>query len=248
MRLFACYASLVFHSCLLGAIHVLDGYWPFDTPPRYWIQEGRSSIELMASAPSKREVEELQELVEKLSNTPDFESVDESVIADLSPDAPRSLPPGTDPKLSHLKSTNATREQVESSPPPTSERPAETPTPKTDDRKVEMASVDSASSPAAVANDGSEIDELPLQVTLNRKPSYPADAYAAGREGTVILIVLVAADGTVANVSLETSSGTESLDEAALRAVRNWRFEPGRRRGVPVPCEVRVPLRFAIRR
>jgi TonB family protein len=36
------------------------------------------------------------------------------------------------------------------------------------------------------------------------------------------------------------------MDEAAVAAVRRWRFHPARRFGLPVAVEVKKPLRFTI--
>lgn len=81
----------------------------------------------------------------------------------------------------------------------------------------------------------------------NSPPIYPREALDAGREGVVRLRVRVAADGTVDSLSVEISSGDNSLDNAALNAVRDWRFKPAERGGVAVAAEVLVPVRFAIR-
>jgi TonB family protein len=44
--------------------------------------------------------------------------------------------------------------------------------------------------------------------------------------------------------SLDTRYG---LDEAAVRAASQWRFEPGRRDGKPVPVLITVEMTFALR-
>lgn len=91
------------------------------------------------------------------------------------------------------------------------------------------------------------LEGLPQRVAGNRPPVYPADALAAGIEGRTVLRVLVRADGTVQRLALHRSSGWRSLDQAAEDAVRDWRFIPARRAGVPVQFEVLVPVRFSIR-
>jgi protein TonB len=47
-------------------------------------------------------------------------------------------------------------------------------------------------------------------------------------------------------VQIESSSGWPILDEAALRAVKNWRFHPARVGGIPIPSTVTVPIRFEL--
>jgi len=59
--------------------------------------------------------------------------------------------------------------------------------------------------------------------------------------------VRVGADGRVLAVALAEGCGHRILDEAALEAVRSWRFQPGRdAAGAPVPAVVVVPVRFQI--
>jgi protein TonB len=62
----------------------------------------------------------------------------------------------------------------------------------------------------------------------------------------VVLFVEVLADGRVGQVSIKRSAGHETLDRAALEAVRTWRFEPGRREGRAVTMSVEVPVRFVL--
>jgi protein TonB len=80
----------------------------------------------------------------------------------------------------------------------------------------------------------------------NPPPVYPREALRRRWGGEVRLRVTVAVDGHVAALNLERSSGHRVLDRAARRAVRNWRFEPARRGGQPVPGEVLVPVRFRL--
>jgi TonB family protein len=84
------------------------------------------------------------------------------------------------------------------------------------------------------------------RVEHNRPPVYPAVARRCGWEGTVLLELRVLADGRVAEVSVADSSGHEALDEAAVRAVRQWRFEPALCLGRPVAATARLPIRFKL--
>lgn len=94
---------------------------------------------------------------------------------------------------------------------------------------------------------GAQVDELPRKLPANASPVYPADALSAGVQGRVLLKVDVQKDGGVSSARIEASSGHPSLDQAALAAVRNWRFDPARRAGIAVAYEVLVPVRFSIR-
>jgi len=78
-------------------------------------------------------------------------------------------------------------------------------------------------------------------------PDYPTRARRMGLEGTVVLLLHVAADGTVASVEIASSSGHEILDRAAAEAAADrWRFEPARRGSLAVAKDVRGPVEFKL--
>jgi protein TonB len=80
----------------------------------------------------------------------------------------------------------------------------------------------------------------------NPRPDYPGEARLQHQQGLVILSVEVAADGRADNVTMTRTSGFPLLDQAALNAVRAWRFEPAHAAGLPVPSQVDVPIRFTL--
>lgn len=80
----------------------------------------------------------------------------------------------------------------------------------------------------------------------NPPPRYPLTARRNGDEGTVMLRVLVTTEGAAARVELDRTSGSASLDGAALEAVRSWRFVPARRGLQNVEDWVRVPVVFRL--
>ena len=82
----------------------------------------------------------------------------------------------------------------------------------------------------------------------NSPPKYPEFARRRGYEGEVLLTVTVAVDGTVAALKVKDPSGHPILDQAAMKAVAAWEFEPARLMGVPVPLSVDIPVRFVLRR
>jgi protein TonB len=81
----------------------------------------------------------------------------------------------------------------------------------------------------------------------NAAPDYPLAARRKGIEGVVLLRVRIAADGTCSGVTVETSSGHEALDDAAVAAVRKWTFEPALEDGTAVASELLVPIRFVLK-
>lgn len=77
-------------------------------------------------------------------------------------------------------------------------------------------------------------------------PVYPSIAQAAGIGGVVILDCTIAPDGHV--VDVRVLSGHPLLNEAAVNAVRQWRYRATRLDGVPVAVLMTVTVRFIARR
>lgn len=80
----------------------------------------------------------------------------------------------------------------------------------------------------------------------NPLPVYPAMSRRLGEEGTVILDVLILADGRVGDIAVKHSSGVPRLDAAALAAVRRWHYRPARRGGQPVDYRYSQPVTFRL--
>lgn len=80
----------------------------------------------------------------------------------------------------------------------------------------------------------------------NPPPVYPMRSRRLGEEGEVLLRVHISAGGQVDQIAVERSCGHSRLDEAALEAVRDWRFAPARRGQQPVAAWVLVPIQFEL--
>ena len=80
----------------------------------------------------------------------------------------------------------------------------------------------------------------------NPPPKYPPASRRLGEEGRVMLRVLVSADGASASVEVESSSGFDRLDKAAIDAVRKWQFIPAKRDKKPIDAHVIVPIQFTL--
>ncbi len=72
-------------------------------------------------------------------------------------------------------------------------------------------------------------------------PEYSEEARKAKYQGTVVLWVIVGPDGKVRDVRVARSLGM-GLDEKAIEAVRQWRFEPAKKDGQPVPVQVSIEV------
>lgn len=75
---------------------------------------------------------------------------------------------------------------------------------------------------------------------------YTDEARRAGLAGDVVLELVVRRDGTVGDVKVLEGLGG-GLNERAIQAVRQWRFAPATRQGVPVDVIVEVAMEFKLR-
>lgn len=99
----------------------------------------------------------------------------------------------------------------------------------------------------ALANKGAESDPVFNADYLNNPaPSYPRMARKRNLQGKVFVKVLVNIDGTPQNIIISKSSGHNILDEAALEAVKTWRFIPARKGNKTVQASVVIPVEFKI--
>ncbi|MBB6599215.1 energy transducer TonB [Luteimonas sp. MC1825] len=80
------------------------------------------------------------------------------------------------------------------------------------------------------------------------EPTYPATAYRAREEGTVLVSADIDASGAPVSVDVARRSGSRALDQAAVTAVRQWRFDPAMRGGKAVTSTVEVPVEFRLDR
>jgi TonB family protein len=78
------------------------------------------------------------------------------------------------------------------------------------------------------------------------KPDYPVHAMQQMKEGVVELEAVVLPDGSVGPVHVTRSLDLD-LDQAAVAAVRRWKFGPGRLNGRPVAVLVNVELTFRLK-
>lgn len=80
------------------------------------------------------------------------------------------------------------------------------------------------------------------------KPKYPPAARRAGQQGTVTLSFTIGSSGEVISARIAKSSGYILLDNAALSAIRSWRFKPARNAlGEAVSYSYTLPVPFRLR-
>jgi len=83
----------------------------------------------------------------------------------------------------------------------------------------------------------------PPRVLYNRDPEFSEEARQEHFQGTCVLMIVVGEDGRPRNIRVTKPLG-KGLDEKAIEAVRDWRFDPARKDGKPVPVEVAVEVDF----
>ena len=78
------------------------------------------------------------------------------------------------------------------------------------------------------------------------RPQYNPEAKQAKIEGSVTLECVVQTDGAVGEVRV-TKSLDPGLDQEAIKAAKQWRFEPGTKDGKPVPVLITLEMTFTLR-
>lgn len=177
-------------------------------------------------------------------------------------------PPAADLALQEVSTA-----ELEAPPPPPEEEPEEEPEPEEKPPELieeapplDLSQLELALNPGGIGegwlegdfavrlNTGEagsrDVDELFSLSDLDQKPRVvyqPAPPITNDirrkAPGTVYIIFVVDRKGRVENPSIQKSTDPV-FDKAALNAVKQWKFEPGRRNGEPVRFRMRVPITF----
>lgn len=134
--------------------------------------------------------------------------------------------------------------------PPAARPPVAAPPPRPASPQPATLSPPADAAPAAPAPAEPASKAIPLRSDPdrpNRKPPYPPSSKRLGEEGTVVLLLHVAASGDVDEARIDRSSGFAKLDEAAARqALKSWHFIPATRAGAPVAAWHRFTVTFRL--
>lgn len=136
-------------------------------------------------------------------------------------------------------------------------QPEVKPAPKREPRVIEPEAPQSSAEPVEeVSAPPTETPPSPVQLDAepdyradylnNPRPPYPLVARRMGYQGKVVLNVEVLAEGRAGEVKLQTSSGYDILDRAALQTVKTWKFSPATRFGQPITQWFLVPIKFSL--
>ena len=108
---------------------------------------------------------------------------------------------------------------------------------------ADMASPSTSSPGPAPLRVGGTVQ--PPRKIYDVKADYPQAALDAKITGVVTLEATVGVDGTITNV--DVLKGVPELDDAAVTAVRQWRFEPVLLNGEPVPVIIVLTINFSLK-
>src|SRR5688500_2846787 len=97
-----------------------------------------------------------------------------------------------------------------------------------------------ASTPVPLPED----DYRPAQLLTGKRPQYPSKAARNRIQGTVVVRFEVDEEGKVKKARI--SRGIEDLNNAALDAVRAWKFRPAIKAGRPAQVTLEAPVTFEL--
>ncbi len=178
-----------------------------------------------------------------------FPTIQRSSIQALSPQ-----------ELVRFEEIENTRQENRPPPPPRPPIPIEAPSDEAlDDVDIASSELDvsqEVAPPAPELNDGLDdesffiaVEEMPQIIggmkSILERLEYPELAMRAGVQGRVFVLAYVNEKGDVVKAEVQRGIGA-GCDEAAVRAVMNTKFIPGKQRGKPVKVRISIPIRFQI--
>ena len=83
-------------------------------------------------------------------------------------------------------------------------------------------------------------------VVFRIEPTYSEEARKAKYQGVVVLSAIVRRDGSIEILRVVRGLGL-GLDENAINALRQWKFRPGMKNGIPVDVALNIEVNFSLR-
>lgn len=112
--------------------------------------------------------------------------------------------------------------------------------------------VDLDNSPSKSEDSGLGVPEITIREAKTEprvkyivKPTYPKNAKRAEKEGTVYLKATITIEGTAKDITAETDIGFGFV-EAAIAALKRYKFEPATEDGKPIESTIRIPFEFKL--
>ncbi|MCP5558903.1 MAG: energy transducer TonB [Verrucomicrobiaceae bacterium] len=131
--------------------------------------------------------------------------------------------------------------RVESQPSP-DETPPTSPATKTRKQSAKKA----AGKGGGTTSGSARLESRSARVVASPAPVYPTTAKRAKAEGSATIRVSLNASGAILNCEVSHSTGRDDLDEAALKAVKRWRFSPATRGSETIATSVLVKVVFQL--
>jgi len=85
----------------------------------------------------------------------------------------------------------------------------------------------------------------PPKLKYPQDPTYPEIARQARYQATTVLMLVVEANGSPRDIQIVRPAGM-GLDERAVWAVQQWKFDPAKKDGQPVPVQMSVEVNFGL--
>lgn len=154
------------------------------------------------------------------------------------PPPPAPLPPPPPPEKKPEPTPKPKPKPLPKAPP--SERAVKAPEPEpTPAPAVAQPAEPAPAAPAPVLPPRADAGQI-----SNPAPAYPSLSRRLREEGLVVLEILIRADGSVGEIKLKASSGFKRLDEAAMNAVKRWRYQPATQGGIAIDFWYEQPVEF----
>ncbi len=165
-------------------------------------------------------------------------------------------------ELINMEDIQQTRQENRPPPPPRPPIPIEAPSEDVlQDIEIQSTELDvnaEVSAPPPPAEEKKTVEEPQYFVAVEDMPEpiggiaaiqnkivYPEIAKRAGVEGKVYVKAFVDTKGNVTKVEVQKGIGA-GCDEAAMKAVKETKFKPGKQRGKPVNVQVSIPVVFRL--
>jgi protein TonB len=187
-------------------------------------------------------------LVELMQSQPTPKTIEQPVAKPI-PVPPRPQPvaaPAPTPQPQPLPSKVTTPTEVAQAAPVAPVSAPTAPTPPAPRAEVPPAPAPPSPAPVVTAPSRTDVSIPASYSSSNQKPIYPNMSKRLGEQGTVVLRVLVKADGSAGEVEVKSSSSYPRLDQAAIDAVKTWRFNPAKIDGKATDEWYQVPIPFKL--
>lgn len=216
--------SLLLHGALIGCLAMLGPFYPIEKPAEFIAIE----VELVPAA--------------KVDVVVDMEEAAAPALPDSSPPAPAKRPaPRAVSLTTSAPAMPATASDVSVANPVSAEAQVIGQTGTVGDNGK-----NGGAGTKAATNRREGGGRTSPKYLHGSRPAYPQAARKARWEGSVVVRLLIDTNGSVASVAVRQGSGYDILDQAAVQAVKNWRFSPAKEQGVPVTSFYDARVRFSL--